>query len=99
MNSIHKPNESEARTYLPLIMKDLCNEHRKEAKYNRSTEFNIDEFRRKYYESFNFHYFKNLLDRIAYLNNEFEINGNYIRLTDHGINNCRLYDHAFQHDF
>lgn len=95
LNLKHAPTQSDVRIYHHLIMKDLCNDHRIELLHNRSTEFSIHEFHLKYYQAFEFGYFKRLLKEIASINKEIDIDGNYMRLTDKGVVNCKQYDSVF----
>jgi hypothetical protein len=101
MSSTNEPPDEEVRQFESGIMLVLCRRYRIKAGNGESTDYNIEEFRNEHYAGFtDIMYFKKMLERLSLLNNkEIEVDGEIIRLTKNGIDNCKEYDPTFREDF
>jgi hypothetical protein len=101
MSSANVPPDEEVRQFESGIMLVLCRRYRIKAGNGESTDYNIEEFRNEHYAGFtDIMYFKKMLERLSLLNNkEIEVDGEIIRLTKDGIDNCKEYDPTFREDF
>ena len=83
------------------MMLVLCRRHRIKAGNREPTDYIIEEFRNEHYAGFNdIMYFKRMLEKLSVLNNkEIEVDGEIVRLTKDGIDNCKEYDPTFREDF
>ena len=80
---------------IPNIMNKLCNDHRIRAQNDQDTSFDIEEFRQNYVKALTPEMFRNIIERISNMNKEIDIDGNKMKLTLHGINNCKTYNPFF----
>jgi hypothetical protein len=81
-------------------MRILCSRHRSNARNGRPTDYSIEDLRRDNYPAFDSsEYFRQILDNLARIHAEIQIDGDIIRLTKYGLNNCDRFDPTFQRDF
>jgi len=101
MNSTNEPSDEEVRQFESGIMLVLCRRYRIKAGNGKPTDYNIEEFRNEHYAGFtDIVYFKRMLEKLSVLNNkEIEVDGDIIRVTKDGIDNCKEYDPTFREDF
>jgi hypothetical protein len=101
MSSPNEPSDEEVRQFESGIMLVLCRRHRIKAGNGEPTDYNIEEFRNEHYAGFtDIVYFKRMLEKLSVLNNkEIEVDGQTIRLTKDGIDNCKEHDPTFREDF
>jgi len=101
MSSANEPSDEEVRQFESGIMLVLCRRYRIKAGNGEPTDYNIEEFRNEHYAGFtDIIYFKTMLERLSVLNNnEIEVDGNIVRVTKDGIDNCKEYDPTFREDF
>ena len=93
-------SESDVNKVLRPLMKILCSQHRINARNNKDTTFDIDQIRLDNFSSTSsIDYFRNIILQISNRLNEIEINGNRIKLTPMGLQNCSNYNPNFQRDF
>jgi hypothetical protein len=80
---------------LPKYLRDLDDELKR-----KHLEIE-DEFRNEHFAGFNdITYFKRLLERLSILNNkEIEVDGDIVRVTKTGVDNCKRYDLTFREEF
>jgi hypothetical protein len=82
------------------LMQILCSRHRNNARNGRPTDYSIGDLRIDHYSSYNsLPYFRQILDNLATMHAEIQIDGAIIRLTNYGLNNCHRFDSTFQKDF
>ena len=101
MSSTNEPSDEEARQFESGIMLVLCRRYRIKAGNGEPTNYNIEEFRNEHYAGFtDIVYFKRMLEKLSVLNNkEIEVDGDTVRLTKDGIDNCKEYDPTFREAF
>ena len=101
MSSANEPSDEEVRQFESGIMLVLCRKYRIKAGNGEPTDYNIEEFRNEHYAGFtDIMYFKRMLEKLSVLNNnEIEVDGDTVRLTKDGIDNCKEYDPTFREDF
>jgi hypothetical protein len=88
MSSANELSDEEVRQFESGIMLVLCRRH-------------IIKEGNEHYAGFtDIIYFKTMLERLSVLNNnEIEVDGNIVRVTKDGIDNCKEYDPTFREDF
>jgi hypothetical protein len=101
MSSANEPSDEEVRQFESGIMLVLCRRYRIKAGNEEPTDYNIEEFRNEHYAGFtDIMYFKRMLEKLSVSNNnEIEVDGDTVRLTKDGIDNCKEYDPTFREDF
>jgi hypothetical protein len=78
----------------------LCSKHRINARNGRPTDYKIEDLRIDQFAGFtNSKYFKRILEELANRHTEIQIDGDIVRLTNYGLDNCKKYDPTFQRDF
>jgi hypothetical protein len=95
MNGDNTISDLDIMKLIPSIMNRLCNDYKLRSQNGQDTNFDIDEFRQRYVETISSETFRNIIERISNMNKEVEVNGNKMKLTLHGINNCKKYDPFF----
>jgi hypothetical protein len=100
MSSPNEPSDEEVRQFESGIMLVLCRRHRIKAGNGEPTDYNIEKFRNEHYAGFtDIVYFKRMLEKLSVLNNkEIEVDGDRVRLTRDGIDNCIEYDPTFREE-
>jgi hypothetical protein len=101
MSSANEPSDEKVRQFESGIMLVLCRRYRIKAGNGEPTDYNIEEFRNEHYAGFtDIMYFKRMLEKLSVSNNnEIEVDGDTVRLTKDGIDNCKEYDPTFREDF
>ncbi len=94
MNGGNTLSDLDIMKLIPSIMNRLCNDYRIRTQNGQDTNFDIEEFRQNYIETTS-ETFQNIIERISNMNKEIEVDGNKMKLTLHGINNCKTYDPFF----
>jgi hypothetical protein len=100
MSSSNEPSDEEVRQFESGIMLVLCRRHRIKAGNGETTDYNIEEFRNEHYAGFtDIVYFKRMLEKLSVINDkEIEVDGDRVRLTKDGVDNCKEYDPTFRED-
>ena len=88
MSSANEPSDEEVRQFESGIMLVLCRRH-------------IIKEGNEHYAGFtDIMYFKRMLEKLSVLNNkEIEVDGEIVKLTKDGSDNCKEYDPTFREDF
>jgi hypothetical protein len=82
------------------LMGHLCPRHRTNKRNGRETDYEIEELRTDHYGAFiDSGYFRRIIAWLVKKHPEVEVDGNIIRLTRFGLDNCEKYDRSFQRDF
>ena len=91
MSSPNEPSDEEVKQFESGIMLVLCRRHRIKAGNGEPTDYTIEEFRNEHYAGFtDIVYFKRMLEKLSVLNNkEIEVDGDTVRVTKDGIDNCK----------
>jgi len=76
----------------------LCQSHRANKRNGHATDYSIENLRTDYYSAFDADYFRRLLGWVAKQHPEVQVEGDIIRLTKYGFDNCERYDPTFQRD-
>jgi hypothetical protein len=95
MDSGNKLPDLDIMKLIPNIMNRLCNDYRIRAQNSQDIYFDIEEFRQNYVETTSPETFRIIIEKISNMNKEIEVDGNKMKLTLHGINNCKIYDPFF----
>ena len=80
--------EDSADKYHIPLMNNLCNDQRMAMKSNLPTIFDIEEFRRKHYDTLSSEVFMKLINLLAYKYKEIEVSGKDMNLSFDGFTNC-----------
>src|SRR5215212_233676 len=101
MSSVDEPSDEEVRQFESGIMLVLCRRYRIKAGNGEPTDYNIEEFRNEHFAGLiDIMYFKRMLEKLSVLNNnEIEVDGDTVKLTKDGIDNCKEYDPTFRENF
>lgn len=92
--------EADIETLWSGLMLRLCSRHRINARNGRPTDYRIGDLREDHYRGYeDVRYFTRLLQELARRHPEIQVDGDIIRLTRHGLDNCGRYDRTFQRDF
>jgi hypothetical protein len=84
----------------PGLMLHLCSIHRINARNERPPYYNIEDLRKERYSGYtDSKYFSKLIYELAKLHREIQVDGDTIRVTRFGLDNCEKYDPTFQRDF
>jgi hypothetical protein len=91
---------SDSETVWTNLMRILCRRHRSNARNGLPTDYNIEDLRRDHYSGFHSNQdLRRILNELARIHAEIQIEGYIIRLTTYGLNNCNKFDPTFQKNF
>jgi hypothetical protein len=95
-----KVTEQDVEKVWQNLMLILCRRHRTNARNAKPTGYRIEQLRTDQYGSYTKpEHFKRVIQEAAKLHNEIEVEGDIIRVSEYGLNNCKKYDPTFQRDF
>ena len=93
-------SEEDIKKVWPGLMLHLCPRHRINARNESPTDYKIEDLRKDHYAGFtDSQYFRKLIYELARLYEEIQVEGDIIKLTKYGLDNCEKYDPTFQKDF
>jgi hypothetical protein len=81
------------------LMSHLCPRHRIQARNGHPTDYRIEDLRMEHYPSYEKDFFRRHIVRLANRQPEIQVEGDVIRLTPYGLDNCGVYDGTWQRDF
>jgi hypothetical protein len=93
-------SEQDLQTVWSSLMLRLCSRHRINARNGRPTDYRIEDLRIDQFTGFtDGEHFKRIIQELAKLHMEIQVDGDIVRLTKYGLDNCKKYDPTFQRDF
>jgi hypothetical protein len=82
------------------LMLRLCSRHRINARNGSPTDYEIERLRKDHYPAYeDAQNFKTIIYELARVHKEIQVDGDIIRVTRFGLDNCEKYDPTFQRDF
>lgn len=82
------------------LMSHLCRRHRTNVRNGYPTDYKIEDLRIDYYGAYqDAEYFRSHIAELARRHPEIQVEGDTLRLTPYGINQCGNYVHNWQRDF
>jgi hypothetical protein len=94
-------SEKDIQTVWSSLMLRLCSRHRINVRNGRPTDYRIEDLRTDQFSGgfTNSEYFKRIIEELAKRHTEIQVDGDIVRLTKYGLDNCKKYDPTFQRDF